>query len=73
MLNNRLTPLASLIRLYEWPKAVAVTGALGSGKTEWVLNMALALLEAGEKVTIADISIINQYFCIRQVSDVLEK
>lgn len=72
-MNNRLTLLASLIRLYEWPKAVAVTGALGSGKTEWVLNMALALLEAGEKVTIADIDIINPYFCIRQVSDVLEK
>lgn len=56
-----------------WPKVVAVTGALGSGKTEWVLNLALGFSGLGEKVTIADIDIINPYFCIRQVTEKLER
>ncbi len=56
-----------------WPKVVAVTGALGSGKTEWVLNLALGFSSQGEKVTIADIDIINPYFCIRQVAEKLER
>jgi len=38
-----------------WPKAIAVTGALGSGKTECVLNMAIAFRSCGEYVTIADV------------------
>ena len=57
--------------LDKWPKAVAVTGALGSGKTEWVLNLALGFEAIGERVTIADLDIINPYFCIRQVTDAL--
>jgi len=61
-----------LILKYEWPKAVAVTGALGCGKTEWVLNLALAFKMVKEKVTIADVDIINPYFCIRQVFETLE-
>lgn len=65
--------LASLINRYQWPKAVAVTGALGSGKTEWVLNLAAGFQAADEKVTIADADVINPYFCIRQVVEALEK
>lgn len=57
--------------LEKWPKAVAVTGALGSGKTEWVLNLALGFEALGERVTIADLDIINPYFCIRQVTEAL--
>ncbi len=68
-----ISPVSELIRLREWPKAIAVTGALGSGKTEWVLNLALGLQAAGEDVTIADADIINPYFCIRQVTDALEE
>lgn len=56
-----------------WPKTVAVTGALGSGKTEWVLNLALGFHSLDEHVTIADIDIINPYFCIRQVSEKLRE
>jgi len=56
-----------------WPRVIAVTGALGSGKTEWVLNLALGFASLREKVTIADIDIINPYFCIRQVAEKLEK
>lgn len=63
---------ADLIKKHDWPKAIAVTGALGSGKTEWVLNLALGLKAAQEQVTIADVDIINPYFCIRQVVDALE-
>ncbi len=61
-----------LMNMHRWPKAIAVTGALGSGKTEWVLNLALGFQSLEEKVTIADVDIINPYFCIRQVSDSLE-
>lgn len=54
-----------------WPRAIAVTGALGSGKTECVLNMAIAFRKCGEDVTIADVDIINPYFCVRQVAETL--
>lgn len=63
---------ADLIRRHQWPRAIAVTGALGSGKTEWVLNLALGFSSAQEQVTIADVDIINPYFCIRQVVNELE-
>lgn len=65
--------LAGMAGLYAWPRVVAVTGALGSGKTEFVLNLARGLKELGDRVTIADADIINPYFCIRQVSDQLER
>jgi hypothetical protein len=57
----------------EWPKAIAVTGALGSGKTEFVLNLARGLKKSGKSVTIADADIINPYFCIRQIAETLEE
>lgn len=71
-MNQELGLFKDLIQKYDWPKAVAVTGALGCGKTEWVLNLALAFKTICEKVTIADVDIINPYFCIRQVSQTLE-
>ncbi|MDR3230826.1 MAG: hypothetical protein LBT65_05255 [Synergistaceae bacterium] len=63
--------LGDLTLCYEWPKAIAVTGALGSGKTEFVLNLAKGLKQNGKKVTIADADIINPYFCIRQITETL--
>ncbi len=68
-----ISQVGELMGRYRWPKAVAVTGALGSGKTEWVLNLALGLKTMGEQVTIADADIINPYFCIRQVVNSLEE
>ncbi|MFP4482048.1 MAG: hypothetical protein ACLFN0_04545 [Thermovirgaceae bacterium] len=65
--------MRELVKEYTWPKAVAVTGALGSGKTEWVLNLAYGLFGDGEDVTVADMDIINPYFCVRQVKNALEK
>ena len=68
-----MTQIKELMERYTWPKAIAVTGALGSGKTEWVLNLALGLKTLEEQVTIADADIINPYFCIRQVVNSLEE
>ena len=65
--------LGDLALRYEWPKAIAVTGALGSGKTEFVLNLARGLKQNGKNVTIADADIINPYFCIRQITEALEQ
>ncbi|MDR1977128.1 MAG: hypothetical protein LBQ42_00160 [Synergistaceae bacterium] len=65
--------LGKLALCYEWPKTIAVTGALGSGKTEFVLNLARGLKENGKNVTIADADIINPYFCIRQITEPLEQ
>jgi hypothetical protein len=57
---------------YDWARTIAVTGALGSGKSECVLNLAMGLKLCGHTVTIADADIINPYFCIRQVVEQLE-
>ena len=65
--------LGDITRYYEWPKTIAVTGALGSGKTEFALNLARGLKKNGKKVTIADADIINPYFCIRQITVALEQ
>ncbi len=69
--NLMKSALESLSPRADWPKAIAVTGALGSGKTEWVLNLALGFKSLDETVTIADMDIINPYFCIRQVAEIL--
>jgi len=61
-----------LVGNYSWPKAIAVTGALGSGKTEWVLNLAFALKAMNVPITVADVDIINPYFCVRQIQKLLE-
>lgn len=63
----------SMIRQFKWPKAIALTGALGAGKTAWALNIAKALRRRGRKVVLADLDIINPYFCIREVAERLEE
>lgn len=40
-----------------------ITGHYGSGKTEFSVNLALALQGAGHAVTLADLDIVNPYFC----------
>lgn len=72
-MSSDMNMFKQLLEKYEWPRAVAVTGALGCGKTEWVLNLALAFKMLRENVTIADVDIINPYFCIRQVHETLEE
>ncbi|MDI9391172.1 MAG: hypothetical protein QM402_07565 [Synergistota bacterium] len=54
---------------FPWGKAVAVTGALGAGKTEWALNLSMTFLALGESVTLADVDILNPYFTVRSLSN----
>ena len=75
-MKNLLSPLrgkAELAACYEWPRVIAVTGALGSGKTEWVMDFAGALALSGTPVLLADMDIINPYFCLRSIADDVKK
>ncbi len=72
-MNEKMEFFRKRMEKYEWPGAIAVTGALGCGKTEWALNLALGFRAASWNVTIADVDIINPYFCVRQVTDTLEE
>lgn len=49
-----------------------ITGHYGTGKTEFAVNLALALAEAGERVMLADLDIVNPYFRSRERRDLLE-
>ena len=45
----------------------------GSGKTEIALNYSLALQNEGSKVYLADLDIINPYFCVRDEAKLLKE
>lgn len=49
-----------------------VTGHYGTGKTEFAVNLALALAGAGERVMLADLDIVNPYFRSRERKRLLE-
>ena len=49
------------------------TGHFGSGKTEIAINYAIKLAKEGKKVVIADLDIVNPYFCVRDVRKQLEE
>lgn len=49
------------------------TGHFGSGKTEISINYALKLSKEGKKVAIADLDIVNPYFCTRDETKMLEE
>ncbi len=49
-----------------------VTGHYGTGKTEFSVNLALALAEAGERTALADLDIVNPYFRGRERRELLE-
>lgn len=50
-----------------------VTGHYGTGKTEFAVNLALALAAGGERVMLADLDIVNPYFRSRERRDLLEE
>lgn len=54
-------------------RLLIVTGHFGTGKTEFSVNLALALARAGEKVMMADLDIVNPYFRSRERRGVLEE
>ena len=43
-----------------------VTGHYGSGKTEFAVNLAFRFAREGQAVTLADLDIVNPYFCSRE-------
>ena len=50
-----------------------VTGHYGTGKTEFSVNLALALAAQGENVTLADLDIVNPYFRSRERKPLLQE
>lgn len=50
-----------------------VTGHYGTGKTEFSVNLALALAGEGERVALADLDIVNPYFRSRERRSLLEQ
>lgn len=50
-----------------------VTGHYGAGKTELSVNLALALAAEGERVSLADLDIVNPYFRSRERRALLEE
>lgn len=54
-------------------KITIITGHYGSGKTNVSVNLALELAAKGEKVTIADLDIVNPYFRTADFAELFEK
>ena len=50
-----------------------ITGHYGTGKTEFAVNLALALAAGGERVMLADLDIVNPYFRSRERRQLLEE
>ena len=50
-----------------------VTGHYGTGKTEFSVNLALALAKEGRPVALADLDIVNPYFRSRERRSLLEE
>lgn len=49
------------------------TGHFGSGKTEVSINYAMNIANHGKKVAIADLDIVNPYFCTRSIKNKIEE
>lgn len=43
-----------------------ISGHYGSGKTEFAVNFAFSLANAGKRVSLVDLDIVNPYFCSRE-------
>jgi len=57
------------------PRKLAVTGHFGSGKTEFAVSLAFALVRCGlrERLALCDLDIENPYFRSREQGDALEQ
>ncbi len=54
------------------PRIHIVVGHTGSGKTEFSVNLALALAEAGKQTVLADLDVVNPYYRSRERRDILQ-
>ena len=55
------------------PRITVVCGHYGCGKTNLTLNLALEAAAAGERVTVADLDIVNPYFRYSEYGGLLEE
>lgn len=49
-----------------------IIGHYGSGKTEFAVNYALRLADAGHQTALADLDIVNPYFRSREKAEMME-
>lgn len=54
-------------------RLTVVVGHMGSGKTEFSVNLALALAAQGKTVTLADLDVVNPYFRSRERRELLKE
>ena len=54
-------------------RITVICGHYGCGKTNLTLNLALEAAEKGEKVTVADLDIVNPYFRSSEYGGLLEE
>lgn len=54
-------------------RLVIITGHYGSGKTEFAINYAVKCSKIYNKVSMADIDVVNPYFRSREKSEIMEK
>lgn len=54
-------------------RVTIITGHYGTGKTEFAVNLALALASDGEQVMVADLDVVNPYFRSRERRAMLEE
>lgn len=53
-------------------RVLMIVGAYGSGKTEISVNLAVQLAQAGQRVQIADLDLVNPYFRCREARALME-
>lgn len=53
-------------------RLIVITGHYGSGKTELAVNLAFSLAAEGKRAAIADLDLVNPYFCTRERAKELE-
>lgn len=58
--------------ILEKERLILFTGHYGSGKTELSINYAIRAAEAGNKVVLVDLDIVNPFFRSSEVKDILE-
>lgn len=63
------------MNIYSWvdmARLTVVVGHFGSGKTEFSVNLAMALGAAGHPFALADLDFVDPYFCSRECKELLE-